>query len=73
MEEVLGRVKGKENLIVMGDWNAVVGEGKEGRSVGNFGLGKRNAKGGRLVEFSNEKNLVIANTLFEQHRRIRHT
>jgi exonuclease III len=66
MEEVLGQVKGKENLIVMGDWNAVVGEGKEGRSIRNFRLGKRNANGERLVEFCNEKNVVIANTLFEQ-------
>jgi hypothetical protein len=32
MEEVLGRVKGKENPIIMGDWNAVVGEGKEGEA-----------------------------------------
>jgi hypothetical protein len=52
----------------MGDWNTVVGEGKEGRSIRNFGLGKWNAKGERLVEFCNEKNLVIANTLLEQHR-----
>ena len=73
IEEVLGEVKGKENLIIMGDWNAVVGEGKEGPSVGNFGLGKRNAKGERLVEFCNEKNMVVANTLFEQHRRRRYT
>jgi hypothetical protein len=64
MEEVLGRVNGKENHIVMEDWNAVEKE-KEGRSVGNSGLGKRNAKGERLVELCNEKNLVIANTLFE--------
>ncbi|XP_071444002.1 craniofacial development protein 2-like [Hetaerina americana] len=72
MEEVLGRVKGKENLIIMGDRNAVV-EGKEGRIVGNFGLGERNAKGERLVEFYNEKNMVLANTLLVQHRRRRYT
>jgi exonuclease III len=65
VEEVLGQVKGKENLIIMGDWNTVVGEAKEGRSVGNFGLGKRNAKGERLVEFCDEQNLVKSNTLFE--------
>jgi hypothetical protein len=46
---------------MMGDWNAVVGEG---RGFGNFGLGKRNAKGERLVEFCKEKNLVDLNLDF---------
>jgi hypothetical protein len=72
MEEVLGEVNGKENIIMMGEWNAVVGE-KEGSRVGNFGLGERNAKGEGLVEFFNEKKLVMANTLIEQHQRRRYT
>ncbi|XP_071440850.1 craniofacial development protein 2-like [Hetaerina americana] len=67
IEEVLGQVKGKENLIIMGDWNAIINEGKEGRTAGNFGLSKRNAKGERIVEFCNEKNMVLAHILFEQH------
>jgi hypothetical protein len=67
MEEVLGQVKGEENRIMMGEWNAVVG-GNEGSRVGNFGLGERNAKGESLVEFFNEKKLVMANTLIEQHQ-----
>ena len=40
-EEILGKQKGTDNVIVM-DFNAVVGEGKEDRVVGKFGLGKRN-------------------------------
>jgi hypothetical protein len=67
MEEFPGQVKGKENLIILEDWNTVVGEGKEGRSIGNFGLGKWKAKGEGLVKFCNEKELVFANTLFGQH------
>ena len=37
--------------------------------TGKFGLGVQNEAGQRLVEFSQEKALVIANTLFQQHKR----
>ena len=42
-----------------------------GQSVGVFlvGLGIRNEAGQRLTEFCQENALVIANTLFQQHRR----
>ena len=36
--------------------------------TGKFGLGMRNEAGQRLVEFCQENALVIANTLFQQHR-----
>ena len=48
----------------MGDFNAVVGEGREDRVVGKFGLGKRNNRGERLIEFCKSQNLVITNTWF---------
>ncbi|XP_071455118.1 craniofacial development protein 2-like [Hetaerina americana] len=73
LEEVIGVAKRKENLIVMEDWNAVVGEGREGRSVNQFVLGKRNSAGERQIGFCNERKMVEANTLFEQHRRKRYT
>ncbi|XP_071439048.1 craniofacial development protein 2-like [Hetaerina americana] len=73
LKEVTGAAKGEENIIVIGYWNAVVGESREGRSVGQFGLGKRTPAGESLIEFCNEKNMVGANTLFEQHRRRRYT
>ena len=53
--------------------NAVVGEGKEDRVVGKFGLGKRNDRGERLIEFCKRQNLVITNTWFEQEKRRRFT
>jgi len=37
LEEILGKQKGTDNVIVMGDFNALVGEGKEDRVVGKFG------------------------------------
>jgi len=33
--------KGKDCTLVMGDWNAVIGEGKEDMLVGHYGLGYR--------------------------------
>ena len=36
---------------------------------GKFGLGEQNEAGHRLIEFCQEKALVIANTLFQQHKR----
>ena len=37
--------------------------------TGKFGLGIRNEAGQRLIEFCQENALVIANTLFQQHKR----
>src|SRR6478609_3792972 len=73
LEDILGKQKGADNVIVIGDFNAVVGESKEDRVVGKFGLGKRNDRGERLIEFCNSQNLVITNTWFEQEKRKRYT
>ena len=37
--------------------------------TGKFGLGKWNEAGQRLIEVCKENALVIANTLFQQHKR----
>ena len=41
--------------------------------MGKFGLGVQNEAGQRLREFCQENALVIANTLFQQHKRRLHT
>ena len=61
------------NLIVMGDWNSVIGEGRDGNEVGNFGLGRRNDRGNKLVDFCRRQKLVVTNTWFQNHRRRRYT
>ena len=43
VEELVNEEKGKCNVILMGDWNAVV-EGQDGQNVGKYGLGKRNER-----------------------------
>ena len=56
-------------VIVMGDWNAKIGRGREGRVVGPFGLGGRNDRGNRLYEWCAENEQVIMNTWFKHHSR----
>ena len=51
----------------------MVGEGKEDRVIGKFGLGKRNDRDKRLIEFCKSRNFVITNTWFEQEKRRRYT
>ena len=51
------------------DWNAEVGSQEIPGVTGQFGLGVQNEAGQRLTEFCQENTLVIANTLFQQHKR----
>ena len=53
----------------MGDCNAKVESQEIPGVTGKFGLGEQNEAGQRLIEFCQEKALVIANTLFQQHKR----
>ena len=53
----------------MGDWNAKVGSQEIPGVTGKFGLGVQNEASQRLTEFCQENALVIANTLFQQHKR----
>lgn len=73
LDTIIDLVKDKDNLIIMGDFNAIVGEGKDRNIVGQFGLGKRNERGNRLVQFCEEYNLTILNTKFDQPKRRRYT
>ena len=57
----------KDVLFIIGDWNAKVGS-QETPGV-KFGLGMQNEAGQRLIEFCQENALVIANSLFQQHKR----
>ena len=56
-------------LFIIGDWNAKVGSQETPGVTGKFGLGIQNEAGQRLREFCQENALVIASTLFQQHKR----
>ena len=59
----------KNVLFIIGDWNTKVGSQEIPGVTGKFGLGVQNEAGQRLTEFCQENALVIANTLFQQHKR----
>ena len=59
----------KDTLFIIGDWNAKIGSVEIPGVRGKFGLGVQNEAGQRLTELCQENALVIANTLFEQHKR----
>jgi len=76
LQDLLELTPKKDVLFIIGDWNAKVGsqESQETPGVtGKFGLGIRNEAGQRLIEFCQENALVIANTLFQQHKRSLYT
>ena len=59
----------RDVLFIIGDWNAKVGSQEPPGVTGKFGLGVQNEAGQRLIGFCQDSALVIANTLFQQHKR----
>ena len=69
LQDLLELTPQKDALFFIGDWNGKVG-GQEILGVtGKFGPEVQNEAGQRLIEFCQENTLVIANTLFQQHKR----
>ena len=69
LQDLLELTPKKDVLFIIGDWNAKLGSQETPVVTGKFGLGVQNKAGQRLIEFCQEKALVIANTLFQQHKR----
>ena len=72
LQDLLELTPKKDVLFIIGDWNAKVESQETPGITGKFGLGIRNEAGQRLIEFCQENTLVIANTLFQQHKRRLH-
>lgn len=67
LQKTLDAVLRHDMLLVMGDWNAKVGERQEGENgiVGKHGLKcERNDNGDRFVTFCASNNLAITSTMF---------
>ena len=69
LQDILELTPKKGVLFIVGDWNAKGGNQEIPGITGKFGLGVQNEAGQRLIEFCQENALVIANTLFQQHKR----
>ena len=69
LQDLLELTREKDVLFIIGDWNAKVGSQETPGVTGKFGHGMWNEAGQRLIEFWQENTLVIANTLFQQHKR----
>ena len=68
-EDLLELTSKKDVLFIIGDWNANVGSQETPGVTDKLGLGVQNEAGQRLIEFCQDNTLVIANTLFQQHKR----
>ena len=69
LQDLLEVTHKKDVLFIIEDWNAKVGSQETSGATGKFGLGIWNEAGQKLLEFCQENALVIANTLFQQHKR----
>ena len=67
LQDLLELTPQKDVLFIIGDWNAKVGSQEIPGIIGRFGI--QNEAGQRLIEFCQDNTLLIANTLFQQHKR----
>ena len=68
LQDLLELIPPKDILFIIGDWNAKVGSQETPGVTDKFSLGVQNEAGQRLIDFCQENALVIANTLFQQHK-----
>ena len=69
LQDLLELTPPKDVLFIIREWNAKVGNQETPGVTGKSGLGVQNEAGQRLTEFCQENTLLIANTLFQQHKR----
>ena len=69
LQDLLELTPPKDVLFIIGDWNEKVRSQEIPGVTGKFGLGVQNETGQSLTEFCQENSLVIANTLFQQHKK----
>ena len=68
LQDFLELTPKKDVLFIIGDGNTKLGSQEIPGVTGKFGLGVQNEAGQSLTEFCQENSLIIANTLFQQHK-----
>ena len=69
LQDLLELTPPKDVLFIIGDWNAKVGSQETAGVTGKFGLGVQNETDQKLTKFYQDYIPLIANTLFQQHKR----
>lgn len=73
LETILQKIPNREITIIVGDFNAKVGDTKDDNHlrhiVGKYGIGTRNERGEMLLNFCAGNGLTIMNTVHQQHIR----
>ena len=69
LQDLLELTPRTDVLFIIGDWSANVESQELAGVTVKFDLGAQREAGKRLTEFCQENALVIANTLFQQHKR----
>jgi len=74
LREEIVSAPSQDMLLMAGDFNAKIGQDTRSTGVGGkYGLGELNGNGERLLNFCQENDMVITNTLFSHHKRRRYT
>ena len=69
LQDFLELTPKKDVLFIIEDWNAKVGSQEIPGVAGKFVLGVQSETRQRLIHFSQENPLFIANTFFQQHKK----
>ena len=69
LDKAISVCKSSEMKVVMGDFNARIGEGRYNQIVGPHGLGARNDRGDTMMEWCERTELIVINIWFKQHKR----
>ena len=75
IEEVMKRLGGRKDrvVVVMGDFNSVIGESQVKEIVGPFSIGETNDKGQLLIDYCKEKCFTIRSTQYQTAKKRRYT
>ncbi|XP_030745457.1 uncharacterized protein LOC115874434 [Sitophilus oryzae] len=69
IDDVMKLTKNKDVTLLLGDMNVKIGQGSCGKLIGRYGLGERNERGDRLLQYCQENSMIITNTFFKLPKR----